>query len=380
MKFNHVCIESIGYTVPEEACTSASIEQQLAPLYERLKLPTGRLELMTGIQERRFWPAQTLPGDVSVISGEAAIEAAQFDRRRIGALIHGSVCRDHLEPATSCRVHHHLRLSEQAVIYDVSNACLGLLNGILQAANMIELGQVEAALVVGSEGGRQLVENTIEFLNREPSITRRNIKPSVASLTIGSASCAILLTHESLSQTGNRLIGGTATANTVFHDLCHSGQDEAGEGMRPLMTTDSENLMLEGVKTGQENFDRFLLELDWSRNDIDRSVCHQVGAAHRKLMLESLGLDIENDFVTFPWLGNTGAAALPVTLGIGVESANLSEPQKMALLGIGSGINCLMLGVEWRRSLVKGQQFGESGRQDFDATPYFPERESISTD
>ena len=79
------------------------------------------------------------------------------------------------------------------MIYDVSNACLGLLNGMVQVANMIELGQIRAGLVVGTECGRQLVENTIEQLNDDESLTRESVKNSIASLTIGSASVAIVL-------------------------------------------------------------------------------------------------------------------------------------------------------------------------------------------
>ena len=50
MKFEHTVIESIAVALPDDVLTSAQIEQRLAPLYERLKLPEGRLELMTGIK------------------------------------------------------------------------------------------------------------------------------------------------------------------------------------------------------------------------------------------------------------------------------------------------------------------------------------------
>ena len=60
MNFENVCIESLGYALGPNVWSSASIEEQLAPLYERLKLPEGRLELMTGIRERRFWDSNTL--------------------------------------------------------------------------------------------------------------------------------------------------------------------------------------------------------------------------------------------------------------------------------------------------------------------------------
>ena len=59
MRFQHTVIESLATALPADALTSADIERRLAPLYERLRLPEGRLELMTGIRERRVWPAGT---------------------------------------------------------------------------------------------------------------------------------------------------------------------------------------------------------------------------------------------------------------------------------------------------------------------------------
>src|SRR5438105_1873451 len=110
MKYQNVCLEAFGYTLPDEIVTSQELESRLEPLYTRLKLPQGRLELMSGIRERRFWPPGTLPGDISVESAAKALRVAGIEVRHIGALIHGSVCRDFLEPATACGVHHRLGL------------------------------------------------------------------------------------------------------------------------------------------------------------------------------------------------------------------------------------------------------------------------------
>ena len=352
MKYQDVCIESFGYSIPDEIWTSEQIEHKLKPLYERLNLSVGRLELMTGIRERRFWQPGVRPSKNSIVSCNRAIEAAGISRSDIGCLIHGSVCRDFLEPATACTVHHQLNLNSGCVIYDVSNACLGLLNGILQAANMIQLQQIPAALVVGSEGGRQLVETTIDSLNRDTSLTRKTVKPAFASLTIGSASCAILLTHRSISKTNNKLTAAAATANTQFNDLCQSHQDQAGSEMAPLMQTDSELLMAKGIETGVANMQRFLQANEWSTDNIDKTVCHQVGSAHRKLMLDSLQLPVDQDYATFSWLGNTGSAALPISLAIGCQTGHIQANDRLALLGIGSGINCVMIGAHWQKSLV----------------------------
>ena len=157
MHYQHVCLESLGYTLPDEIVTSDEIEQRLEPLYRRLRLPEGRLELMSGIRERRLWPRGMRPSEQSIESGRKAIEAAGIDPREIGCLIHGSVCRDQLEPATACRVHDALGLPEECLVYDVSNACLGLLNGILAGRQPDRAGQIRAGLVVGTEDSRALL-------------------------------------------------------------------------------------------------------------------------------------------------------------------------------------------------------------------------------
>jgi 3-oxoacyl-[acyl-carrier-protein] synthase III len=345
MHFRRVCIEAFGYTLPDEIVTTTELEQRLAPLYQRLRLPEGRLELMTGIRERRFFPPQTRPSTISIESGRRAIEASGIDPRFFGALIHGSVCRDFLEPATACRVHHGLDLPGEAMIYDVSNACLGMLNGMVQIASMIELGQIRVGVVVGTECGRELVENTIELLNTDQSLTRDSIKNYIASLTIGAASVAIVLCDEELSRTGNRLTTAVVHCDTTQHELCQS------RGLETIMQTDSEELMRRGIAAGATTFAHFLAATGWEPNDIDRTFCHQVGVAHRKLLFESLALDPSIDFATLETLGNTGSAALPITMARGIEQGRLRKGDHVAMLGIGSGINCLMLGVEWQKSL-----------------------------
>lgn len=353
MQYKNVCLESFGYVLPEETISSAQIESSLAPLYQRLRLPEGRLELMTGIRERRFWPAGMLPSEKSVESAEKAIAAAEIDKSQIGALVHASVCRDHLEPATACKVHHRLGLGPHCQIYDVSNACLGVLNGMVQVANMIELGQIRAGVVVATESSRQLVETTIAELNRNQSLTREQMKLAIASLTIGSGSVAVVLADRELSRTQNRLLAGVAGTNTAFHALCHSGRDEAvADEMAPLMQTDSERLLHAGIETAADAFGAFLDEVGWQREQIDKTFCHQVGVAHRKLLFEKLGLSPGADFSTVEFLGNTGSVAVPITAAIGIERGHLKAGDQVALLGIGSGINVLMLAVHWQRAPV----------------------------
>ena len=69
--------------------------------------------------------------------------------------------------------------------------------------------------------------------------------------------------------------------------------------------------------------------------------------AQRRLLFERLGLSEAIDFSTFETLGNTGAAALPVTMALATETGWLKAGDRVAMMGIGSGINCQMMGIEW---------------------------------
>jgi 3-oxoacyl-[acyl-carrier-protein] synthase-3 len=351
MQYRSVCLEGISYRIPEERVSSLEIERRLEAVYRRLRLVEGRLELMTGIAERRFWPVGTMPSDVSAATAKDLLVKLEVPPEKVGALVHGSVSRDYIEPATASLVHAKLGLSHQCLVFDISNACLGFMDGMVTVANMIELGQIEAGLVVGTESSRSLVENTINQLNCSPSLTRELLKQATASLTIGSASAAVLLVHERLSKTGNRLLGGIVWADTRSVGLCHGTPDDAGgDRMRPFMWTESDELLVAGIAAAQEAFPQFLRELGWQPKDIDHTICHQVGRAHRKLLLESLDLPPEKDFTTFEYLGNTGAVALPVTAAMAIEQGIFHPGERVALMGIGSGLNVVILGVSWGSS------------------------------
>jgi len=360
MLFQNVSLLSVGYVLPPLVMTSSDIESQLDAVYRRLKLPQGRLEGMSGIHERRLWHPKTRISDMSAESCRRALRAANVEPGEVQCLIHASVCREYLEPATACRVHHLTGLPENAWVYDVSNACLGVMNGAVQIAQLIESGVIRAGLVVGTEDCRGLLEATIHQLNTDPNLTRQSIKPAFASLTIGSGSCAWLLGDRRIFESkspglGAGVRGAVAIARTQHHALCQSDTDQAGSGMQPIMSTDSELLLEAGVATGKAAFDLLLSELNWRRDEIGATVCHQVGSAHRKRMLETLGMPVETDFATFEQLGNTGSVALPTALGVGLSQDKFPSGSRSALLGIGSGLNSVMMGIEFGKIAVLGE-------------------------
>jgi len=349
MKFQHVRFQGFGYELPPNVISSEDIEESLAPVYKKLKLPKGRLELMSGIKERRFWDKGTRPSDGAVLAGKKAIAASGIAAGELECLIFTSVSRDMMEPATASFVHRQLGLPERCLVFDISNACLGFLDGMIFLANMIELGQIKSGLLVAGETAEDLLESTIRNLAADNSLTRKTIKYSFASLTIGSGAVALVMTHEKYCNGKQKFIGGAFRANTGYSELCKGGQSSDPDSSHSsiLMATDSEELMKRGIETAKDTWHDFLQELGWLAADIDVFFCHQVGQAHARLLFESLGLAPDKNFETLSLMGNTGSVSAPVTMAMGLEQGIFNRGQRAALLGIGSGINCLMLGVEW---------------------------------
>lgn len=349
MRFEQVCLDGFGYVVPETILTSEEIERQLAPVYERFGLHRGRLELMTGIRERRIWDEGTLPSDAGTRAGRRALEDAGVAPDQIECLLNTSVSRDCLEPATASVVHHNLGLPRKSIMFDISNACLGFLNGMTSLANMIELGQVKRGLIVAGESSRHLITSTIDqLLDAGSRLTRQDLKAALASLTIGSGAAAMVLTHESVSQTDHRLLGGVVGCATQHNQLCRGSEDTGfGEGASMTMRTDAETLLEGGCELAAQTWRDFQTSLQWNNADIDRVFTHQVGATHRDRMFEAIGLDASKDFSTFESLGNVGSVSLPMTMAKGIEQNAPKPEDNIALLGIGSGLSCIMLGVKW---------------------------------
>ncbi len=353
MRYSKVYIESFGYELAPYIVTSDDIEKRLERLYLALRFQKGQLESLTGIRERRFWPPGFPIQEGAIKAGQKAINTSAIPVKNIGALIYGGVCRENLEPATACAVAHGLKLHPATQIYDVSNACLGVINGMIQIANAIELNQIRAGLVVSCESARKIVDHTIErmLLNRDMD----TFKNSIATLTGGSGAVAVLLsdgTQGTKMKSGSnhrpRLLGGVIRNASQYHELCRWGPDpKHPDNGCHIMETDSAAVLKNGVNLGIKTYKAFTKEMGWNRNRPDKVIAHQVGAAHQRNILQALGIPEKKDFSTFRHLGNIGTVSLPITAAIAQEREFLQPGDWVGFLGIGSGLNCIMLGLQW---------------------------------
>jgi 3-oxoacyl-[acyl-carrier-protein] synthase III len=354
MRYSQVYIDSFGYELPPVVVTSRELEGRLRGVYDALHLSEGQLEALTGIRERRWWDPGFAVSEGAAAAARHALEASSVRAEDLDVLVYAGVCRELFEPATACKVAATLGVGPGAAVHDISNACLGVLNGMVDIANRIELGQARAGMVVSCETAREINDVTIERMLA--ARTMDNFKLSLATLTGGSGAVAVLLTDGSFSpERRRRLLGGVTQTAPQFHALCRWGLETLNSSLpSPLAqyvaqfaSTDAAAVLKHGVELGARTFAAFLRRIGWVSDQIDKVICHQVGSGHRESILRTLGISEEKEFCTFPYLGNVGTVSLPITAALAEDRDFLRPGDRVAFLGIGSGLNCMMLGLEW---------------------------------
>lgn len=338
MKFENVVIHSLAAVDAPIRVTSIELEQQLQPTFERLGIRDNLLEDVSGITARRFWEEGTMPSTAATMAAEKVIEKSGIPRDKIGIVINTSVCRDFLEPSTACIVHGNLGLSKQCLNFDVGNACLAFLNGMDIAARMLERAEIDYALVVNGESSRPITEATVKRLSGK-DVTEQQFRAEFASLTLGSGGVAMILSRKEISADGHAYLGSVSRAATQFNNLCHGQMD--------CMVTNTKVLLTEGLKLVAETFQVAKDVFNWVPSAFDQVIIHQVSKVHTDSLVKLLGLNAEKVHTIYPELGNIGPASLPIALAKAVEAGRMKKGDRVALLGIGSGLNCSMAEIVW---------------------------------
>jgi len=335
----NVAIEAVAYELAPHRITSESIEAQIAKTMNRLKIKPGLLEGLTGIRERRFWSPGVMPSEVATMAARKVIDKAGIDQEEIGCLINTSVCKDYIEPSVASLIHGSLKLSPACINYDIGNACLGFVDAMVTMVLMIETGMIRYGLIVDGEGSREVVEATIKRLQAD-DVNEQVFRENFATLTLGSGAVAMILCHKDISKTGHIINGSVTRAATQHSRLCL--------GQRDHMIANAHRVLVHGVELAHVTWKLACQTLDgWSDDTIDLYVPHQVSVRNMDALNRTLGLTLEKAYLNFYTQGNIGPAALPITLAMAEEEGRTLPDSHIALMGIGSGLNCTMMSVTW---------------------------------
>lgn len=338
MIFNNVSIAGLAHIDAPHILTSNEINVRLKPVLDRLGIKTDVLNDIAGISARRLWDAGLEASDVATLAARKALDDAGIRADQIGLLVNTSVSRDYLEPSTASIVCGNLGVSDNCQTFDIANACLAFINGMDVAGRMLERGEIDYALVVDGETANLVYEKTIERLNA-PDITADQFRDELAALTLGCGAVAMVMARRELVPDAPQYKGGVTRSATEWNKLCRGNLDR--------MVTDTRMLLLEGMKLANKTFAAAKIAMGWAVDELDQFVIHQVSRPHTQAFIKAFGIDPKKVMTIFGEHGNIGPASVPIVLSKLKELGKLKKGDRIALLGIGSGLNCTMAEVVW---------------------------------
>ncbi len=338
MLFQHVAIAGLSHIDAPRRLSTDEINARLKPTLDRLGIKTDVLGDVAGIHARRLWDEGMQASDAATLAGVKALADAGIDPDKVGLLVNTSVSRDYLEPSTASIVSGNLGLGELCQNFDVANACLAFLNGMDIASRMIERGEIDYALIVDGETADMAYDKTMERM-LQPDVTEEQFRNELATLTLGSGAAAMVLARAELVPGAPRYRGGVTRAATQWNSLCRGNLDR--------MVTDTRMLLIEGIKLAQKTFLAAKVALGWAVEEMDEFVIHQVSKVHTAAFVNAFGIDPKKVLTIFGEHGNIGPASVPIVLSKLREMGRLKKGDRVALLGIGSGLNCSMAEVVW---------------------------------
>ena len=338
MLFKNVSIAGLAHIDAPHTLTSKEINERLKPTLDRLGIRTDVLGDIAGIHARRLWDADMLASDAATLAARKALEDAGIGADKIGLLVNTSVSRDYLEPSTASIVSGNLGVGDECMTFDVANACLAFINGMDIAARMLERGEIDYALIVDGETANLVYEKTLERMAL-PGVTADDFRNEMAALTLGCGAAAMVMARTELVPDAPRYRGGVTRSATEWNQLCRGNLDR--------MVTDTRMLLIEGIKLAQNTFVAAREALGWAVEELDQFVIHQVSQPHTAAFIKNFGIDPKKVMTIFGEHGNIGPASVPIVLSKLKQLGKLKKGDRIALLGIGSGLNCSMAEVVW---------------------------------
>lgn len=295
------------------------------------------LERLTGIRERRISVGDEDSFTLATTAALDALEKAQREAASVEVVINCSITKfrggltQWLEPTMSGAIAQAIG-AKDALTFDVSNACAGMLTGVTIANNWIRQGAIERALVVSGEYISQLGQNAARHI-------RGIMSKELASLTLGDAGAALLLERAPARSVGITLAGFTTVAD--YSRLCLAypkGHEPAAR-----MFTDARGIH----KAAMSNTPLLLREVldaaGISIHQVDHVITHQTSArAIRKGMTklsESFGdKPVHDAVITVDRYGNTASTTHTVALIEELEAGNIRPGETIALIALASGL------------------------------------------
>lgn len=231
--------ESLGCHMPERVVTSKELLRSMAAK------PKVDLVRLTGIERRRYRSVTDDSLGLGVAAARDCLSRSRYRPDEIEAVIWTSITRltnvddFQFEPAMSLCLKNELGATG-ALHFDLTNACAGMLTGVLVLDDLIKAGVVRNGIVVSGEVITHLADTAVKEIKGRGD-------EQLASLTVGDSGAAVLMDRSPSASEGVDCADMRTYAR--FSDLCFGmPSEQSAERMRMAMYTKAVEIHAESVR------------------------------------------------------------------------------------------------------------------------------------
>jgi 3-oxoacyl-[acyl-carrier-protein] synthase III len=326
-----VKLESLGISLPEKTLT---MEELLGACRRRPRLD---LERITGVAQRRVAEGQ-FARDLAIDAARNALALSRYRAEELGVIVCTSISKHDrpdefsYEPCTAVAVRRALG-AEGALVFDVVNACAGMLTGAYVVQGLLRAGVVRCGLVVSGEHNMPLAWTATREL-------RHSLDGQLAALTLGDCGAAFILDGAEDERHGFHWLDLVTGAK---HDhYCYSKPSRRGRG--GILVTKARGLQIKG----NQHFPAYLKQaLDgsgWTFDDVDHAIPHQVSVRAIRTGKKALGRFLKTELADETFLccaekyGNTTTTSHFLALHEFMLRGTIRSEQNLLLISGASGI------------------------------------------
>ena len=285
----------------------------------------------TGIKTRHIVENETT-SDLVTKACEMAMKRANIQPEDIDLIVVASITPDNTTPSVATKVSNRLGLKYGAIAFDISAACSGFVYGLSMADNMIRLGQVKTALVVGSES----LSKIVDWTDRNTCVLFGD----------GAGAVVIKATEGEGTKADTGILATKLYADGSHYDNLKTTGGVSTTQTPGFITMDGKEVFKFAVNSLSQAAEEVMKMCGVSSDEIKFLIPHQANIRIISNVGEKLGLPTEKVIVTVDHHGNTSAASIPLALSENIESGRIKKGDLLVLTAMGAGFT-------WGGALVR---------------------------
>lgn len=285
----------------------------------------------TGIKERRIAAQGENTSDLAIGAATAALKQAGIHGPDVDLVVVATCTPDRTMPATAVRVQAALGMTG-GFAFDVQAVCSGFVFALSIADNMIRLGQVRTALVIGAE----TMSRIIDWNDRNSCVL------------FGDGGGAVVLRAE--RRAGDRPRGILSThlySDGRHQDKIHTDGGTSSTQTAGKMHLEGREVFLHAVVNLAQASQEALVANGMTKDDLHWVVPHQANQRIVQTLGEKLQLPMAKIVLTLDHHGNTSAASIPLALAEAVADGRIKENDLVLTPTMGSGFTWGSALIRW---------------------------------